>query len=227
MIHASRYIQSTKLLSQAESIVDLGCGTHPVAGATAAVDLYTDPEQRGEGNGETISLKMFEDRNIRFYNQRIDAQLPFKDKEFDVAHSRHVFEHLDNPAKACKEMMRVAKSGVIITPSIFAECAFGRSYHKWLVLDRGGVLFFFRKRLEEDRRFGLLPKYNENGGVANSAEANPFDLFLNYSGANKELICHSGHLMRHRLQALWNSHSPIIETIFIWNDKFDFIVVKD
>lgn len=40
--------------------------------------------------------------------------LPFKDGEFDWIFSSHTFEHLPDPAKAAREMERVAKFGIFL-----------------------------------------------------------------------------------------------------------------
>jgi SAM-dependent methyltransferase len=156
---ASRFDQVHAALRQSKTIVDLGCGNNPVPGATAAVDLNLEPSERALGHGSSIDVERFKQRGIRFVNSRIDAPLPFADKEFDFAYSHHVFEHVEDPAIACAEMVRIARAGAIITPSPFAELAFGRPYHRWLVLDRAGALFFFSKRREEDRPFGEHPEW--------------------------------------------------------------------
>jgi glycosyltransferase involved in cell wall biosynthesis/2-polyprenyl-3-methyl-5-hydroxy-6-metoxy-1,4-benzoquinol methylase len=199
-------------LRTSKRIIDLGCGNNPVPGATVAVDNYLEPEQRQLGHGQVIAPANFEARGIQFVNQRIDVRLPFADKEFDFAYSHHVFEHLDDPATACREMMRIAKSGAIITPSIFAEHVFGRLYHKWLMIDGTSTLYFFEKRAAEDRPFGDHP--------------NPFDIVLNLGD------WHSGDVdpileeIREKFRNYWHSHSSVMETVFIWNDAFKFEVVE-
>jgi SAM-dependent methyltransferase len=157
-----RWIAVQNKLSGSETIIDLGCGNNPVKGATVGVDLYIKPEERLIEAGPTIDIKAMKQKGITFINSRIYGHLHFSDKEFDFAYSHHVFEHLEDPAIACKEMMRIAKSGVIITPSIFAESIFGRPYHRWLVMQRNNTIFFFKKRKFEDRPFGEHPKWDEN-----------------------------------------------------------------
>lgn len=44
-------------------------------------------------------------------------QMPFKDKEFDFVYCSHVLEHVVDPIRACRELMRVARRGYIETPT--------------------------------------------------------------------------------------------------------------
>jgi hypothetical protein len=119
-------------------------------------------------------------------------------------------------------MMRIAKSGVIITPSMFAELIFGRPYHRWLVMERSRTIFFFRKRTFEDRPFGEHPERDEKTKkwVINK-NTNAFDMLLNesgwYQGEEGEMPRLSKILRKH-----WFSHSPLIECIFLWEDEFKY-----
>jgi SAM-dependent methyltransferase len=200
-----RWLTVKQKLKESRNIIDLGCGNNPVTGAKVGVDFHLDPKERLAGAGPQIDTEKFKERGIKFVHTRIDAPLPFKDKEFDFAYSHHVFEHLDDPITACNEMMRIAKSGVIITPSFFAEQIFGRPYHRWLVMDRGNQLFFFRKRSFEQTPFGLTP--------------NPFDMLLNdgdwYKGQEGQMPKLSKTLREH-----WYAHSRLLEIIFLWDDTF-------
>jgi len=60
--------------------------------------------------------------------------------------------------------MRIAKAGLIETPTHFAEIFFGWPYHKWIIIERNQKLFFFQKRKNEDRPFGnffrIAAKFN-------------------------------------------------------------------
>lgn len=216
-----RWIAVQKKLKESKKIIDLGCGNNPIQGATVAVDLYIKPEQRSLGAGPVIDIKKMKEKGITFINSRIDVPLPFDDREFDFAYSHHVFEHLEDPATGCKEVMRIARSGVIITPSILADLIFGRPYHKWLVMERGNTIFFFKKRPFEDRPFGEHPKWDENKKrwiVTNNT--NPFDILLNdgnwYRG--KEKMRRFTDILR----KYWYAHSPIMEVIFLWEGSFEY-----
>jgi hypothetical protein len=64
-----------------------------------------------------------------------------------------VLEHVDDPHKACNEIMRVSERGFIEWPSAFSEIGYGYPsdtrgwpYHKWFMwLDMDGTLVFRRK----------------------------------------------------------------------------------
>ncbi len=212
-------------LGNSRKIVDLGCGNNPVQGASTAVDCHLEPNERAVGHGAHIDLEAFAKKGIRFVNQRIDLPLPFADREFDFAFSSHAFEHLDDPATACREMMRIAKSGAIITPSVFAEIAFGRHYHKWLVMDRLNTLFFFPKRDEEDCPFGEHPEWDHTRGWFASHSTNPFDIFLNDGDWYSEREGLVFDTFRKRLRKHWYDRSVVSEVIFIWEESFNFLVL--
>lgn len=222
-----RLLAVKEKLQTSQKIVDLGCGNNPVAGACVGVDLYVEPKERivGGGPGAEIDIDKFKQLNVTFVNARIDAPLPFEDNEFDFAYSHHVFEHVEDPLTACREMMRIAKSGVIITPSIFAEFIFGRSYHRWMVMDRANTLLFFRKRLFEDKPFGEHPRWDKRKQrwMADE-ETNPFEILLNdgnwYSG-HERLPRLANTIRKH-----WNSRSPLIEMIFLWENGFEVEVYE-
>jgi SAM-dependent methyltransferase len=204
--------------------VDLGCGSLPHARAAVGVDAFRAPVQRELGAGAPLTATAFRQRHVQFVQANLEA-LPFRNQEFDFAYSHHVFEHLVDPKQACAEMMRVAGAGVIITPSVFAEVAFGRPYHRWFVLARGRTLLFVRKRADEDRPFGLHPERTSDGGYRATAETNPFELLLNDGGwyHGSEALPRLSRLLR----GFWYSHSPVTEVVFLWRTSFECIVVEE
>jgi hypothetical protein len=88
-------------------------------------------------------------------------KLPFKDRQFDVCLCTHVLEDLPSPFLVMEEMARVAKRGLIVTPSMGIDMRFspidytnwltgarrvpGEAHHKW----------FFVK---EDNGLKVIPK---------------------------------------------------------------------
>ena len=224
---SNRWAQVKERLKHAQNIIDLGCGNNPVTGAKVGVDFHLDPKERLTGLGPRIDTQKFKDRGIDFVHTRIDGPLPFKDKQFDFAYSHHVFEHLDDPGLACREMIRIASSGVIITPSFFAEQMFGRSYHRWLIMDREKCLYFFRKRPFEQTPFGQPPKFDKSKDTwVLDEETNPFDMLLNdgnwYQGQEGQMPKLSQILQKH-----WQDHSPLLEIIFIWDDEFEWKIFDE
>ncbi len=225
--NSPRFLLLQQMLKSSRKIIDLGCGNKPVSGCVVGVDCNVEPSQRSLGYGAKIDENKFKQRNIRFVNQRIDTKLPFSDKEFDFAYSHHAFEHLEDPATACSEMIRIAKAGAIITPSVFAEMCFGRAYHRWLVIDRANTLFFLEKRKVEDRPFGDHPEWTEEKGWQSTEKTNPFDMVLNESGWYHESPCNALERLRGKLRQLWFSHSPVIEVVFLWQNSFTYTVLRE
>ena len=189
-------------------VVDLGCGLNPHPAAAAAVEPFLDPVSRFAGSVDPAAFAV---RGVRFVQQPMDSDLPFRDKEFDFAICSHAIEHVENPDKACTEMTRIARAGLITAPSLFADLLFGRPYHRWLLVDRGGVLYFFRKRPEEDRPFGPEP--------------NPFDVALN-RGQWPGVQSPFGQISR-QLRHLYYTHHKVIEVRFAWRDTFRWVVAED
>ena len=94
--------------------VDLGSGggKRPAPG----YDVYTD-------------VNMPKAPPPNFVQCPLEAMPMFKDKEFDYARCRHVIEHCVDPDKACSEIIRIAKAGVISFPSPQAEMMHGLAEH--------------------------------------------------------------------------------------------------
>ncbi|OGM15577.1 hypothetical protein A2V56_00285 [Candidatus Woesebacteria bacterium RBG_19FT_COMBO_42_9] len=88
-------------------------------------------------------------------------KLPFADKEFDFCICSHTLEDLSYPFLAIEEMSRVAKRGLIVTPSMGADMVFshinftdwltgsrrvpGQAHHKWLFYEKGEVIYVVPK----------------------------------------------------------------------------------
>lgn len=89
-------------------------------------------------------------------------KLPFADKSFDICLCTHTLEDLPNPTFIIDEMNRVAKRGLIVTPSMGFDMVFtpidytnwltgarrvpGEAHHKWFFINEGNLL-------------RLIPKY--------------------------------------------------------------------
>ena len=209
-------------LRAAERVVDLGCGVNPHPRAFVGVDAYLDSRQRSLGFGANINPQ--ELRAKHFVLARLEA-LPFADGAFDFAYTHHVFEHLENPKKASAEICRVARAGAVITPSAFSEIAFGRPYHLWLVVARGDTLMFIRKTKTENRPFGEHPVPDGAGGYRATSSTNPFEILLDYDGwyRGSERMDRLSKLLRR----YWYSHSLVTEVVFLWEGRFNCVVVHE
>ncbi|MBF0257640.1 MAG: class I SAM-dependent methyltransferase [Desulfamplus sp.] len=118
-------------------ILDVGGGANPFRFASVVVDM-----DYGFGNshrdGSAASVK----RDGSTYVQADIHSLPFKDNSFDFVICLHVLEHVDSPARACQELMRVAKAGFLETPRKWTEYYAGHPTHRWLVDSVDGCLTF-------------------------------------------------------------------------------------
>lgn len=100
-----------------KSVIDIGCGDGAVT-----IDLYDrtspasmvgiDPAE----NAVKIARSRIGDRNITFSAEGA-YDLPFADREFDIAHLRGVLHHMDRPEVAVREAARVARRIVILEPN--------------------------------------------------------------------------------------------------------------
>jgi SAM-dependent methyltransferase len=148
---ADRYSYQVKYhqfeIKSEEKVLDVGSGAYPFPFATMLVDLYTENTQHRYDDLRTDG-KPFKVADIN--------HLPFEDKSYDFVYCSHLLEHVDDPVRACTELMRVGKRGYIETPSIMSDVLFSwaKGMHKWvtfIVADR--VVFFeYNKRLVQGVR---------------------------------------------------------------------------
>jgi len=121
-----------------ETVLDIGGGSSPFRRANTVTDAYlTHNSHRG---GQPVPAG-------HHYVECRAEELPFRDGEFDFAISRQVFEHTDDPAAACREMMRVARRGFIETPERNYDILLGPNpSHQWFISTHGTTLVFERRR---------------------------------------------------------------------------------
>ena len=118
--------------------IDIGCGPRPRAGYDVYTDIYMHKNVR---NKPEISN--------RFVKTPMEDMKMFKNKEFDYAYSHHVIEHVQDPNKACAEMVRIAKAGILYFPSVEIEILCGRDDHKWMIFQpKPNHLLFIKKRFK-------------------------------------------------------------------------------
>jgi SAM-dependent methyltransferase len=133
-------------------VLDVGSGHFPFEDATHLVDCYMEGDkERGGPLNRSGKILVVAD---------IEA-LPFRDKTFEFAYASHVLEHSKDPAKACEELMRVAKAGYVETPDPFFEQGYGYPqqergwpFHRWYVwINEGEELNFEAKSPESVDRY--------------------------------------------------------------------------
>src|SRR5215470_13882436 len=71
--------------------------------------------------------------------------LPFADKSFDFVYCAHVLQLIENPLRACQEIMRIGTRGFIETPTFGRDTLFGwaRGEQIWHVVAIAQHLCFF------------------------------------------------------------------------------------
>jgi ubiquinone/menaquinone biosynthesis C-methylase UbiE len=106
------FIRQMARLEPRSRVLDAGCGPGLVSCALAphcreavGVDVTRAMLDEAERKADEEGLA-----NVRFVASAIEA-MPFADGEFDVAVSRYVFHHLEKPAAAFAEMIRVTRPG--------------------------------------------------------------------------------------------------------------------
>jgi SAM-dependent methyltransferase len=195
-------------------VLDVGSGHNPHPRANVLLDkhLKDDTERSGK------PIKIDEEKDFVEGNAE---SMPFGDKEFDYIIASHVAEHVDNPERFCKELMRVGKRGYIETPSKFAEILFDEPYHKWYVYTnkKGGLVF---EEITKRARLGLI------GKVFYAA------FYVNIERVGKKTISFSNRYLRYISSkiATYLLRIPLVKsgklyTCFEWDGYFEFKIIRN
>src|SRR3990167_264115 len=147
-------IEKFKIRSS-DKILDVGGSMkqHPEITIDTLIDIIR-PEDAPYGRSK---LKA---RNFVRLDVTIE-KFPFKDKQFDFCICTHTLEDLTTPFLAIDEMSRVAKRGLIITPSMGIDMVFshlnftdwltgarrvpGLGHHKWFFTNKSGKMAIIPK----------------------------------------------------------------------------------
>jgi len=132
--YQKRYVKFD--IQPGDQVLDIGSGGYPFPYATVLTDRFLE-------NSPYRSESLVRD-NKPFLLSDIHA-LPFRDKGFDFVYCAHVLELVENPLRACAEIMRVGKRGFIETPTAGKDMLFAwaKNMQKWHVVDIGRNLCFF------------------------------------------------------------------------------------
>jgi len=119
-----------------QRVLDVGSGGDPFPFASVLTDRF--PNESPTRHEPLVT------RHTPFVVSDIHA-LPFGDKTFDFVYCSHVLEVVEDPVKACQEIMRVGARGFIETPTLGKDTLFGwaRNLQKWHVVGIGETLCFF------------------------------------------------------------------------------------
>jgi radical SAM superfamily enzyme YgiQ (UPF0313 family)/ubiquinone/menaquinone biosynthesis C-methylase UbiE len=122
-----------------DKVLDIGSGNLPFPLATHLADLALTNDSVGRAG---VPFKHLDGKPV--YECDLE-NLPFGDHEFDFVYCSHVLEHVENPEKACTELMRVGKRGYIETPNRGKDLWLNTakiSNHKWAVEKWNETLIF-------------------------------------------------------------------------------------
>jgi len=124
-------------IKKGDRAIDIGSGHNPFPLATHLADFYEN--KTSHRSGDLV-------RDGRPFTKCSVDKTPFENKYFDFVYCSNVLEHVENPAKACEEIMRIGKRGYIETPTRMSDTMFNftsiRNHHKWFIEKLGKSLIF-------------------------------------------------------------------------------------
>lgn len=133
-LYQERYVRFD--LRPGDRVVDIGSGGDPFPHASVLVERFPDPSRH-----RTVGLNRAGKPMVK---ADIHA-LPFADKSFEFVYCSHVLEHVDDPIRACGEIIRVGRRGYVETPSPCKDALFAwaKDMHRWHLAAIGSRLCFF------------------------------------------------------------------------------------
>jgi ubiquinone/menaquinone biosynthesis C-methylase UbiE len=171
-------------------VLDVGSGHYPFPHATILSELYLGP------NRHRTEEAVRDGRPFVVFD--IHA-MPFRDHSVDFAYCSHVLEHVEDPARACAELVRVARDGYIETPTLGKDVLFAwaEGRHRWHVVAIGERLVFFE----------YTPRQLQ--GIRSTAW---WDLMHDDSD--------------HPLQQVFYANEDVFNVMFAWRDRFQWTVYR-
>lgn len=177
-------------IREGDLVLDVGSGGWPFRRADHLADKFPDHT--------THRVEAMVRDGRTFFEVDIE-KLPFKDKKYDFVFCSHVIEHLDNPGKAMRELMRVSKRGYLEVPTRLSDVMFNftrlKDHHRWHSVRQGPTLLLTEWNERERRELG-----NEFFNALHSEYSNQFQSFFE---RNRDLFFTSYH----------------------WTDRIEFLVI--
>lgn len=177
-------------VKRGEKVLDVGSGGEPFEKATHLVDMFPRDTQHRYNVLKTGGLPFIQGNVLN---------LPVKKKAFDFVYCAHVLEHVDDPAKACDELMRVARRGYVEVPTRISDVVFNfvmkPDFHKWHVTMMDNSLIFVEYG-EWERQD---TKCNELYLLAHAKKENP-------------------------VRNMFRRNKNLITNMFLWNRRFNYFV---
>ena len=184
-------------INSSDRVIDIGSGHIPFPLATHLADITLEDHRYGRA-----SAPFKHQKGKPVYETNIE-NMPFEDKEFDFIYCSHVLEHAEHPDKACMEIMRVAKRGYIETPTkgkdIFLNSTKISNHNFWIEAINGTLIF---NEYTPDEIEGL------QCSILMSMHTSP--------QTEREKA----------FSALIYLKPQLFNTMFLWEEKFDFEIKK-
>ncbi len=186
------------------NVLDVGSGHRPNRRANVLIDNELNETEHRSGKKAFVPS----DKKMVIADA---LNMPFENKEFDFVIASHIAEHVDNPEKFCKELMRVGKRGYIETPGSFDEFFLNEPFHKWIVSKKGNCLIFKEKehfKPFSEFIYGLIYLNQVRTGHKPIYSSNPFIIFTSKF-----------------LSKIWR-YIPNSFTRFYWENNFEVKVIR-
>lgn len=178
-VRAATLEEVSSLVRPTDIVLDVGGGSKPFSRADYVLDFQAWDYQREQGDMWFRDLwpkPHFSKGTWIQWDLCSREPWPFKDKQFDFVFCRHTVEDIRDPVWVCQEMVRVAKSGYLETPSRIVESIpgiersryCGYSHHHWLCEQTAaGIQFTFKHaQLHGYSRFHLTVGPQFGAGAA-------------------------------------------------------------
>jgi len=186
--YQSRFIKFD--IKEGEKVLDIGSGGFPFPYATQLVDKF--PEKTHH------RYEKLKTKNLPFVQADIQ-ELPFGDKSFDFVYCSHVLEHVEDPAKAISEIVRIGKRGFIEVPTKTSDLIFNLTrldhFHKWYINKVGNKLIFI--------------EYNKNE--------------LRDTG-DRELFHMAHSFLPNAFKRMYRKNKDLFTNFHLWEDKIEYII---
>ncbi|MBP1741108.1 MAG: SAM-dependent methyltransferase [Deltaproteobacteria bacterium] len=138
-----------------DRVLDVGSGGWPFSKATHLADMFLEKTPH---RFETLQ------RDGRPFLAMDVCDMPFRDKTWDFVFCSHVLEHLERPAAALRELMRIGRRGYIEVPTRLSDIMlnFTRlpNHHRWHGLVLKNTLVLIEWKEEERRDLGSMHFFN-------------------------------------------------------------------
>lgn len=182
-------------IKPSDKVLDIGSGHNPFPLATHLADIALEDHKYGRAG---VPFKHIQGKPV--FECSVEST-PFKDREFDFVYCSHVLEHCREPEKACRELMRIAKRGYIETPSkgkdIFLNSTKVSNHTLWVEAFNSSLIF---------------------------TEYTPEEIEGFECNILMDMNCAPQTIREKAFAALMNLKPYLINTMFLWEDKFEYEV---